>query len=110
MTIDYTKPVTTRNGQKVEIITSNARCDTWKVMGYVGDSLQVDNWQLDGKYSHTAEESEFDLVQKQELWVNVYEGNYARAFLSKKHAEETSKTPPTIARIRVEYTPGQFDE
>jgi hypothetical protein len=60
--IDYTKPVQTRNGLEVEIITTKGRGDQ-PVIGYIGKSDVTETWGVDGMYfEHGCGESISDLV------------------------------------------------
>jgi len=77
-----------------------------------------ESWQAKGAYIEN-EENGRDLMQpKREMWVNVYPSTTAEACVTsswptKEIADQMACTAPRIgriARVRVEYTEGQFDE
>ena len=57
--IDFSKPVQTRDGRKVEIITTNGR-GLWTVVGYVGNEAITRHWRGDG--ASFTERQNFDLI------------------------------------------------
>ena len=58
--IDFTKPVTTRDGQEVTIYTTN-HIGNEPVVGRIGDSRHTNSWRLDGAYAMGSHP--WDLVQ-----------------------------------------------
>lgn len=106
--IDPKRPVFTRSGEPVEIISTAGRSpdgDHRPLIGYVADDRDTLSWSEYGKFAGDAAHV-FDLVQPCELWVNIYESCTA-TFPTKDAALRATKQP--IARIKVAYTPGQFD-
>jgi hypothetical protein len=72
--IDFTKPVQTRDGRPVEIITTKGR-GHWPVLGYIGDDADVRTWTMDGIFAVTGAHPN-NLINVPEAvvgWVNVYE-------------------------------------
>jgi hypothetical protein len=47
--IDITKPVRTRDGTPVEIISDKGR-DPYTLVGYIGNGRELDEWAADGAY------------------------------------------------------------
>lgn len=106
--IDPKLPVRTREGQPVQIITTKGRNPHERVIGYIGDDINIAGWRDDGKYLPSGAEHEYDLIQDREVWVNIYNEDFLAVFATKEAAQRSTKTP--IARVRVPYTPGQFDD
>lgn len=104
--IDPKLPVFTRGGTSVEIITTTGRKRDRPIVGYIGSNSEVTYWTQDGAYDITGFDTSLDLVQPCELWVNIYDSCTA-TFPTKDAALRATKQP--IARIKVAYTPGQFD-
>jgi hypothetical protein len=72
--IDFTKPVQTRDGRPVEIITTKGRSHQ-PVLGYIEDNVLADYWSAGGEYIGAGTVSEVDLINVPEpvvWWVNVY--------------------------------------
>lgn len=107
--IDPKLPIRTRDGRPVTILTTEARDLVWTILGYIGDSHRVEKWRADGSYCMAVgSEDPKDLVQDREVWVNIYDQEFLAVFSSKEAAQRSHKQP--VARVRVPYTPGQFDE
>lgn len=104
-TIDITKPVKTRGGLPVTIISDKGRGDC-PLVGYVGDSKSLVTWARDGTYLPGCG-SNMNLVQESEVWANVYADGTIVAYHSKEYAKML-EVP--IARVRMPYITGQFDE
>lgn len=108
--IDPELPVRTRDGRPVQIITTKGRTPGLPIVGYVGDSRDLVYWGADGKWcpGTGCDDFELDLIQDREVWVNIYDQDFLAVFPTKEAAQRSTKTP--IARVRVPYTPGQFDD
>lgn len=106
--IDPELPVRTRDGRPVQIITTKGRNKDWPIMGYVGDDTELVQWTPTGRAWSSGYESPHDLIQDREVWVNIYDQDFLAVFPTKEAAQRSTKTP--IARVRVPYTPGQFDD
>lgn len=111
MKIDINKPVKTRDGRSVTLISDKGRKvgvsgATYPLVGYVGDSKGLTTWTADGAWNAAEGPTDHDLIQECEVWVNVYKDRVG-VFHSKAEAEGGTST--VIARVRVPYTPGQFD-
>lgn len=99
-------PVRTRDGRPVQIITTKGRTRL-PVIGYIGDAINLTYWGADGKWRDDIAQHDLDLIQDREVWVNIYEQEFLAVFPTKEAAQRSHKAP--IARVRVPYTPGQFD-
>ena len=110
-----------RNGLHVKIVGEGAG-GLW--LGYsVRAPREVNCWHIDGGFSDPTTyvarlpTSGADLIRKIEpkrvVWVNIYSGRentYCTTFVSREVADRDAVPNARVARIRVEYTPGQFDE
>lgn len=64
--IDISKPLMTRNGQSVEIITFNGR-GAWPIVGYIGKQKKLSNWRKDGSFeSWNNHKHPYDLMNKEQ--------------------------------------------
>lgn len=103
--IDITKPVRTRDGRPVTLLTDKGR-NGRTLLGYVDDEIILYSWTDDGVFRQGMV-STVDLAQDNEVWVNIYSTEFMGVFPTKEDALRSVKEP--IARVRVPYTPGQFD-
>lgn len=109
--IDPKLPVRTRDGRPVQIITTEGRTPLTPIMGYIDNSVHVSMWTAEGRAmirAHSHVEHHLDLIQDREVWVNIYNEDFLAVFATKEAAQRSTKTP--IARVRVPYKPGQFDD
>ncbi len=113
--LDLTKPVQTRNGEAVEILTIKIR-GRQPVAGYIGNGSVTEYWNLDGSHRPSGGESKYDLINAPEkrtveFWVNVYEtGSIGFDYSSKGSADRaTDKERPRIACLHIvkEFTVGE---
>jgi hypothetical protein len=105
MKIDITKPVRTRDGRPVTLISDQGR-DGLPIVGYIADERHVSQWYANG-HVLPDQENESDLIQDLEMWVNVYPGGGYGMYHDYHQACKANHNP--IARVRVPYTMGQFD-
>ena len=107
---DFTKPVQTRSGLPVTIITTEGR-GSHKVIGYMDDEEDLSYWLADGKFFKGAQEDECDLINVPEKrvmlvhFIQTPDGNVFPATV-----KDESFSYKHIATKRVEYTEGQFDD
>lgn len=110
--ISIHKTYQTRDGRPVEIITTRAReSRKWPVMGYIDDWKGVTFWSPEGIHDVNGVRSNLDLVEvtsKHVIWLNVYP-DAVLGFDSREVADGCS-TESRIARLKVEFREGQFDE
>lgn len=109
MALDFTKPVQTRSGLKVTILTAEARSN-WPVIGLIHEPAKDTGcvWTLKGAF-RADEPSEFDLEQVPETvkrYLPVYDdgsaGDLSNGALKKGYAtprESVAETDPTARYI-----------
>lgn len=116
--VDLTKPVQTRDGHTVQLLTTEGR-GKFPVIGYIGDSVRIIAWDKGGRMSTASvEEHPLDLVQTPPPvkvgYLNIYEPS-SYLFTSREDADRLARNAAERGKIRVaciryEYRPGQFDE
>ena len=113
MMIDINKKYQTRGGRPVEIVTTRARNSPKRpVIGYVGDDVDFTFWSHEGVYDVYGGSSYLDLVEvtpKHVMWLNVYQGGNGVVHESREDADEGSMEN-RIARLKIQFEEGQFDE
>lgn len=105
------KKYRTRDGRPVELLTTSGR-GKWPVMGYIGDSDHPSRWDIDGMNILCNSTKVLDLVEvkpKRILWLNVYPDDEVHAHESREDADGSSGDN-RIARLKIEFEEGQFDE
>ncbi len=113
MSIDFTKPVQTRDGRKVVIYCTDAPV-AYPVHGRVDGLEEPGTWTRDGRFIIDSENIDpLDLINapepKRVSWVNLYPDQHGDAYKTKAEADEFC-AHNRIACVRVEWSPGQFDE
>ena len=115
MTFDPTKPVQTRDGRKVELITTKGR-EPWVLVGYIDDGAQVVEWLKDGRRIQS-QDIGMDLINVPEtaevmdFWVNVYNGNVGSAWNTKYDADRAAgRGNERKTCIHVRWTEGKGAE
>lgn len=112
--IDFTKPLRTRDGRKVRILCTDRRGDM-SVVGLAtrdGGGEIIMTWCSDGSYTDHICKHDCDLVNVNEgtFWVNVYDrGGPSHAHTTCEEADKWA-AQGRLARIRVPWREGQFDE
>lgn len=112
MTIDFTKPVQTRDGQPVTILTTKREHALYPVVGMVNDE-EVLVFTAEGCLFDDGMEDDMDLVNvpvKQEFWINIYHNEHGgcpwvRPYQTKEEADYKA-APERIACVRIEYEIG----
>jgi 3-methyladenine DNA glycosylase Mpg len=112
MTLDFTKPIQTRDGKPVEIITTNAR-GAKPVKGYIGKSEILDAWNKDGIFGSMP--SDFDLVNGPEqvtIYLNVYKHENGFDVYGHKNIDKAKLDASSglYARVKVTFMERQFDD
>ena len=83
--IDWTKPVRTRHGKPVEILSIHGKAPR-PIVGYIEGIFEPITWNINGKYYEFGND-EFDLenapepVKTQEVWANVYKSDKGNLYL-----------------------------
>ena len=116
--IDWTKPVQTRDGTPVNILSREGR-GTFPVIGYIGDATDVDTWTAEGKY-RTNKSGPEDLMnvpeapKQREVWLNVFKNSRGElttgiSYGSRENANFSGVADKRVGCIKVVLTEGQFD-
>lgn len=111
--IDFTKPVQTKDGESVEIITTNGR-GMYPVLGFIGDNDAPKSFTVDGVY-YTGENFSYDLenVPEKEIeivrYYNIYPRFTSMGYASRAEADEAASSE-RIGCKRVAFTEGEFDD
>jgi len=111
--IDFTKPLQTRDGHTVEIISTSARGPA-SILGYIGKSERIHRWEPSGKFdSSNIDHHSLDLMNvppaKHVRYVNIYGDGQAHVHTSSDTANNQA-VGGRIACVKIEYTEGQFDK
>lgn len=107
MKIDITKPLKTRDGRNVTIISDKGRHPKHPIMGYIGEDTNLSFWTAEGAF-FADEQSNRDLIHLEEGYFNIYPAN---ACMHPTRTMANAKaSPDRLACIKVSYTVGQFDD
>lgn len=117
--INWDKPLQTREGDAVTIITREGR-GKYSVIGYVGDDTGVTFWLPDGRFSETEDPNDIDIINvpekpvQKEVWLNVFKNSdgelrVGSTFTSRAKADSLGVSDKRVACIKVVLTEGQFD-
>jgi hypothetical protein len=110
--IDFKKPIQTRDGRAVTILSTEGR-GLYTAIGYIGDCSSLETWTPMGRVSLTGGQQDTDLINvpgKCVRYLNLYEGYMlCHTYPSRAEADKYCASD-RIACIRIEYTEGQFDE
>ena len=108
--IDINKKYRYRNGEEARILCVDRPVNICTVIS-MADSGAIIHHDSDGRSGHGLDE--YDLIEVKEksvFWANVYnEGRVIYPHIDKHEADKQGGAS-RIARIRVEYEEGQFDE
>lgn len=111
MTIDFTKPVQTRDGQPVTILTTKREHALYPVVGMVnGDEVLV--FTAKGCLFNNGMEHDLDLVnvqERHETWINIYHNEHGCPWVCPYQTKEEADykaAPERIACVRIEYKIG----
>ena len=113
MMIDFNKPVQTRDGREVRVLCTDGPYKDYPVVGYVISEVVVfQSWCISGARWPTTPSSHDDLINVPDtrvVWVNVHPVDKTTFHATREIADSWAE-PDRLARIRVPYTVGQFDE
>ena len=114
--IQMGKEYQTRDGRPVRVLAVDVKNDIYPVLALITrDGREAsEGFTAEGFLWHTRDESPSDLIpvpQKHVRWVNFYnDTDFAGSvYFSKKEADSRA-AKRRIARVRVEFEEGQFDE
>ena len=111
--LDLTKPVQTRDGRKVRVLCTDGPGEL-PVVGFIEDNVTTTQWPVGGEYYGGALRN-FDLVNTPaaprtfERWFNVYKSGSSFDHATREDADNMTY-PDRIARKRVVFTEGEWDE
>lgn len=117
MKFDPTKPVKTRDGEKVRILASDLP-EPWPIVAAIVEDGEYElmSYTASGKLFSDGDESPFDLInilEEREVWLNFYKNKFgeinSHSYLSKPLADRGASAG-RIARVRVKFAEGQFDD
>lgn len=103
--IDITKPVRTKDGQTVEIVTDKGR-GTYPFLGYVGDETLLKSWARDGKcYIGGSSLNDIENVPERREWFyNVYEHyQHGWFYKTKEEAGKYERCQGRLAILRMTF-------
>lgn len=113
--LDFTRPLRTKCGKSVTIISMEGRCSQ-PVLGYIGDDIVLKTWNLDGTYCDAQTPWPFDLENYEEEveitgYLNIYPEGHAVYNPSKELADNAAnKDRIACVAIKTTYKKGQYDE
>lgn len=114
--IDFTKPVQTRSGIPVTILTTQVRGSRYPVIGYLGQETIFSEWTSDGRWLYSSRDPNpkdiINVPEKRTAYVNIVKGaKRVRLYRTAQEAASAfDQDGPLIARVKIEYTEGQRDE
>lgn len=113
MTIDFTKPVQTRDGRAVTILTEERAHSTFPVVGLLNDEHIV-TFTSEGKFVFNGREHGMYLVNVpvkhvRKVWLNMYPGYSGTVAHETKESADECAPPNRIAcvRVTVEFEEGE---
>jgi hypothetical protein len=112
MTIDFTKPVVTRSGKAVKILTTEALGD-FPVFGNIYDATCTLSFMADGNYFDEGYEHENDLMNVPEVvvrYANLYSSGHTSIYKTRYDADANVIHPKDrLSCVRIEIKEGVFD-
>ena len=106
--LDLTKPLQTRDGRSVALITVVGR-EPYPLVGYIGTASMVTTWKRDGRTLFPWQE---DLLDSDLVNVPAKIVRYLNRYRHGKFFEITEQPlsrPELTERIRIEFAEGQID-
>ena len=112
--LDFTKPITTRDGRKVRILCTDGPDKTYPIIGIKeGDDCPV-SWKVDGSACADQTNHRCDLInhpdkRKVEFWVNIYPDNTKNCVHYSRNGADTCSNHGRIACLHFtrEYEEGE---
>lgn len=117
MTVDWTKPIQTRDGRPARVLCTDLKSPNELrvvIAVLLTDGKREDVWYRPpcGKFYGMNKESPTDIInvpEKRTVYINIYSPNDMVLHTTKEAAEQCLVKDLCIARVKVEYTVGQFD-
>ena len=112
--LDLTKPVQTRDGRKVRVLCTDGPGEL-PVVGFIEGNVTTTQWPVGGEYYGGALRN-FDLINTPatprtfERWFNVYDTGEITSHVDRHDADDEIPWQTRIARKRVVFTEGEWDE
>ncbi len=91
--LDFTKPITTRDGRKVRILCTDGPDKKYPIIGIVDNCISVSWWTIKGHsstYDPDVDLSNAPNKRKVEFWVNVYPSEYHTMYYDKEAANDAA--------------------
>ena len=115
VTVDWTKPIQTRDGYPARVLCTDLKSGTDRevavVVSYQEDDEGLIRVAYDGRM-YDKREYPGDIInvpEKGTVYINIYSPNDMVLHTTKEAAEQYLIKALCIARVKVEYTVGQFD-
>ena len=112
-TLNLSKPVQTKDGRVVKLITVSGR-DPWPVVGYIEGQGKPQCWMISGEQFHSQPRNTdlVNVVVKHVYWVNLYPDGVGYVHSSRKQADDYRcrsmyDDEDCIACIKVEVKEGE---
>lgn len=113
--INMTKKYKYRKGGEARILCVDGAAHLYPVVS-MAENGAVYKHRGDGTYCAVGEEHAFDLIEVKEervMWLNIfpsYDGTLVADIFPTKERANTSECNSRVARVKVVYTEGQFDD
>lgn len=105
MTIDFDKPVQTRDGKAVTILTTERADNTYPVVGLINDKhiclFTEEGWVYDDGREHDLDLMNVPVKHTRKIWLNVYPAKHDVAAHGERGAADACAGPDRIACIPV---------
>lgn len=118
--IDFTKPITTRDGRKVRILCTDGPNEVFPVVGSIEGAKNIFVWREDGTFDEWDENAKLDcdlinppIKRKVEFWVNVFDipvnvfGDEFMSWQDKERADRLGKDRIACLHFTREYEEGE---
>ena len=105
--IDPTKPLSTKEGERVELLSFKGR-GKFTIVGYIGKSTLATSWTAEGQFCLDGPD-ERDLVNLPCVYLNIYPDGIAQMFASRLDADMNA-TGKRVGRMCVEIKEGEYDD
>lgn len=104
--VDFTKPVTTRDGRKVRILCTDAKgdCPVVGLITYRDGSEGISQWLPDGRAYNSPKETGFDLINPvQKKYINLFKNDVGRMYYDTREEAEKAGNSSLKANPLVGY-------
>ena len=108
MQIDFTKPVFTRTGLPVTIITTQGR-GTHPVLGYTCEDDTIHSWLPCGRFTTPKSIDVYDLEQPEYVYINVYLDTVVGKYATREEANKGAYVG-RVGCMKIKIVAGHFDD